>query len=64
MFLTSLSKNLSEAKEELKARLRVVEEQLKQIKSRRKNDLKANARVAEIFTSHMNVWQAEKKRML
>ncbi|KAK9214652.1 hypothetical protein WN944_006648 [Citrus x changshan-huyou] len=48
--------NLSKAKEGLKARLRVVEEQLKQIKSRRKNDLKANTRVAEIFTSHMNVW--------
>lgn len=64
LFLASLPKNSSQAKEELKARLRAAEEQLKQMKSRRKEDSKANARVVEIFASHRNAWQAEEKRLL
>lgn len=64
LFLASLPKNASQAKEELKARLRAAEEQLKQMKSRRKEDSKANARVVEIFASHRNAWQAEEKRLL
>ncbi|KAL9454155.1 hypothetical protein AB3S75_009704 [Citrus x aurantiifolia] len=64
LFLASLSKNSSEVKEELKVRLRVAEEQLKQMKSRRKEDSKANARVVEIFVSHSNTWQAEEKQLL
>lgn len=34
------------------------------MKSRRKEDSKANARVVEIFASHRNAWQAEEKRLL
>jgi hypothetical protein len=40
------------------------EEQLRQIKSRRQEDYKANARVAEIFASHRNSWRDEEKRLL
>ncbi|XVF00022.1 hypothetical protein REPUB_Repub03eG0250400 [Reevesia pubescens] len=47
-----------------KARLLTAEEQLRQMKSRRKEDSKANARVVEIFASHRNAWQAEEKQLL
>lgn len=49
---------------ELRARLLTAEEQLRQMKSRRKEDSKANARVVEIFASHRNAWQAEEKELL
>ncbi|KAL2348802.1 hypothetical protein Fmac_002802 [Flemingia macrophylla] len=39
-------------------------EELRQMKSRRHEDSKANARVVEIFASHRNAWQAEEKRLL
>ncbi|XP_020704820.1 protein SGM1 isoform X2 [Dendrobium catenatum] len=39
------------------------EEQLRQMRSRRKEDSKANARVAEIFASHRHAWQQEEKRL-
>ncbi|KAJ0010176.1 hypothetical protein Pint_34335 [Pistacia integerrima] len=39
------------------------EEQLRQ-KSWRKEDLKANVRVVEIFATHRNTWQAEERRLL
>ncbi|KAI0520662.1 hypothetical protein KFK09_008140 [Dendrobium nobile] len=40
------------------------EEQLRQMRSRRMEDSKANARVAEIFASHRHAWQQEEKRLL
>ncbi|GAU15825.1 hypothetical protein TSUD_236410 [Trifolium subterraneum] len=40
------------------------EEELRQIKSRRQEDYKANARVAEIFASHRNSWRDDEKRLL
>lgn len=49
---------------ELSGRLWQAEEQVKQMRSRRKEDSKANARVVEIFASHRNAWQAEEKRLL
>ncbi|KAG6684604.1 hypothetical protein I3842_12G070700 [Carya illinoinensis] len=49
---------------ELSLRLLQAEEQLRQMKSRRKEDSKANARVVEIFASHRNAWQAEERRLL
>lgn len=60
----SLLPTLESQVEQLKARLVTAEEQLKQMKSRRKEDSKANARVVEIFASHRNAWQAEEKRLL
>ncbi|KAF5739575.1 coiled-coil domain-containing protein [Tripterygium wilfordii] len=48
----------------LSLRLFQAEEQLKQMKSRRKEDSKANARVVEIFASHRNAWQSEERRLL
>ncbi|XP_051151708.1 uncharacterized protein LOC127265767 [Andrographis paniculata] len=39
-------------------------EQLQQLRWRRKEDSKANARVAEIFASHRHSWQQEEKRLL
>jgi hypothetical protein len=38
-----------------------VEEELRQLKSRRQEDYKANARVAEIFASHRNSWRDEEE---
>jgi hypothetical protein len=49
---------------DLSWRLLQAEEQLRQMKSRRKEDSKANARVVDIFASHRNAWQAEERRML
>ncbi|KAM5573726.1 hypothetical protein ABKV19_013326 [Rosa sericea] len=49
---------------ELSKRLWQAEEQVRQMRSRRKEDSKANARVVEIFASHRNSWQAEEKRLL
>ena len=49
---------------ELSGRLAQAEEQLGQMRSRRKEDSKANARVVEIFASHRNAWQAEEKWLL
>ncbi|KAL6183774.1 hypothetical protein ACLB2K_045185 [Fragaria x ananassa] len=49
---------------ELSKRLWQAEEQVRQMRSRRKEDSKANARVVEIFASHRNAWQAEEKRLL
>ncbi|KAK4261543.1 hypothetical protein QN277_004528 [Acacia crassicarpa] len=71
LFLAFLPKNLlpifhtlgSQLKE-LSAKLFQAEEQLKQMKSRRQEDSKANARVVEIFAGHRNSWQAEEKRLL
>ncbi|XP_039012641.1 uncharacterized protein LOC120141950 isoform X2 [Hibiscus syriacus] len=49
---------------DIMSRLLTAEEQLRQMKSRRKEDSKANARVVEIFASHRNAWQAEEKQLL
>ncbi|CAL1373768.1 unnamed protein product [Linum trigynum] len=49
---------------DLSLRLFQAEEQLKQMKSRRQEDSKANARVVEIFAGNRNAWQAEEKRLL
>lgn len=40
------------------------EDQLRQMRSRRKEDSKANARVVEIFASHRNAWQEEERRLM
>ncbi|XP_027361503.1 golgin subfamily A member 6-like protein 2 [Abrus precatorius] len=48
----------------LSLKLSEAEEELRQMKSRRQEDSKANARVVEIFASHRNTWQAEEKRLL
>ncbi|PKA52166.1 hypothetical protein AXF42_Ash014103 [Apostasia shenzhenica] len=40
------------------------EDQLRQMRFRRKEDSKANARVVEIFASHRHAWQEEEKRLL
>ncbi|XP_048230600.1 uncharacterized protein LOC125370134 isoform X2 [Ricinus communis] len=61
--ISLLQKQQTQIKE-LSLRLFQAEEQLKQMKSRRKEDSKANARVVEIFASHRNAWQAEEKRLL
>ncbi|KAI9075254.1 hypothetical protein K1719_042795 [Acacia pycnantha] len=71
LFLAFLPKNLlaifhrlgSQLKE-LSAKFFQAEEQLKQMKSRRQEDSKANARVVEIFAGHRNSWRAEEKRLL
>ncbi|KAK9277722.1 hypothetical protein L1049_007269 [Liquidambar formosana] len=58
------SSNLQSRNRDLSRRLLQAEEQLKHMKSRRKEDSKANARVVEIFASHRNAWQLEEKRLL
>ncbi|XP_057963714.1 uncharacterized protein LOC131154908 isoform X2 [Malania oleifera] len=60
----SLIPTLQSRNRELSMRLLQAEEQLRQMKSRRKEDSKANARVVEIFASHRNAWQQEEKRLL
>ncbi|XP_021292968.1 uncharacterized protein LOC110423137 isoform X2 [Herrania umbratica] len=63
-YALSLLPKLQTQMRELTARLLTAEELLRQMKSRRKEDSKANARVVEIFASHRNAWQAEEKQLL
>ncbi|KAM7250112.1 hypothetical protein ACFE04_021995 [Oxalis oulophora] len=49
---------------ELQSKLATAEDQLRQMKSRRKEDSKANARVVDIFASHRNAWQVDERRLL
>lgn len=60
----SLLPQLQTQVSELTAKLLTAEEQLRQMKSRRKEDSKANAKVVEIFASHRNAWQLEEKHLL
>ncbi|KAI9178462.1 hypothetical protein LWI28_026767 [Acer negundo] len=60
----SLIPSLESQVRELSSRLIAAEEQLRQMKSRRKEDSKANARVVEIFASHRNAWQSEERHLL
>uniref|UniRef100_A0A1J3FV42 Uncharacterized protein n=2 Tax=Noccaea caerulescens TaxID=107243 RepID=A0A1J3FV42_NOCCA len=59
----SLVPRLTSEVKELKRRLAAAEEQVRQMKSRRVEDSKANARVVDIFASHRNAWQEEEKRL-
>lgn len=49
---------------DLSRRLAQAEEQVKQMKSRRREDSRANARVVEIFAGHRNAWRREERRLL
>ncbi|XP_023637811.1 uncharacterized protein LOC17885948 isoform X2 [Capsella rubella] len=60
----SLVPRLTSEIKELKRRLAAAEEQVRQMKSRRVEDSKANARVVDIFASHRNAWQEEEKRLM
>ncbi|EXC35160.1 hypothetical protein L484_022711 [Morus notabilis] len=67
VFLALAPTNLAQLQRqasELSGRLGYAEEQVRQMRSRRKEDSKANARVVEIFASHRNAWQAEEKWLL
>lgn len=59
-----LVQNLQSQLRDLSVKLFHTEEQVRQMRSRRQEDSKANARVVEIFASHRNAWQAEEKRLL
>ncbi|KAJ0248312.1 hypothetical protein HA466_0154270 [Hirschfeldia incana] len=59
----SLVPRLRTEADELRQRLAAAEEQVRQMKCRRVEDSKANARVVEIFASHRNAWQEEEKRL-
>ncbi|KAK4787193.1 hypothetical protein SAY86_011026 [Trapa natans] len=66
LFLALLPKNvlaLHSESRELALRLLHAEDQLRQMRSRRKEDSKANARVVEIFASHRQAWQVEERRL-
>ncbi|XP_057521187.1 uncharacterized protein LOC130801362 [Amaranthus tricolor] len=71
VFLSLLPKNalsllptLQSRNHYLLHRLRTSEEELSQLRSRRQEDSKANARVVEIFATHRNAWQQEERRLL
>ncbi|XP_009150053.1 uncharacterized protein LOC103873397 isoform X2 [Brassica rapa] len=59
----SLVPRLTREVSELKQGLEAAEEQVRQMKCRRVEDSKANARVVEIFTSRRNAWQEEERRL-
>ncbi|KAA8538727.1 hypothetical protein F0562_028378 [Nyssa sinensis] len=48
----------------LSIKLIQAEDQLRQLRSRRKEDSKANARVVEIFASHRHAWLQEERQLL
>lgn len=56
--------NLHSQVSNLSMKLIDAEEELREMKSRRQEDSKANARVVDIFASHRNAWHAEEKRLL
>lgn len=59
-----LVQNVQSQLRDLSVKLYHTEEQVRQMRSRRQEDSKANARVVEIFATHRNAWQAEEKRLL
>ncbi|KAK7250728.1 hypothetical protein RIF29_33350 [Crotalaria pallida] len=59
-----LVQNLQSQVRDLTVKLYHTEEQVRQMRSRRQEDSKANARVVEIFATHRNAWQAEEKRLM
>nr|CAD1845107.1 unnamed protein product [Ananas comosus var. bracteatus] len=70
LFLGFLPKNSLSYVASLQSRNRILalklfqaEEQLRQLRSRRKEDAKANARVVEIFAGHRNGWREEERRL-
>ncbi|KAE9596876.1 hypothetical protein Lalb_Chr16g0380681 [Lupinus albus] len=64
IFLALLPKNLHSHVRDLSLKLCNAEDELREMKYRRQEDSKANARVVEIFASHRNAWQTEEKRLL
>ncbi|KAI3418507.1 uncharacterized protein J3R85_013706 [Psidium guajava] len=60
----TLLPNLRTQVKDLSLTLLQAEDQLRQMRSRRKEDSKANARVVEIFASHRNAWQEEERRLM
>ncbi|KAF6138734.1 hypothetical protein GIB67_040866, partial [Kingdonia uniflora] len=60
----TLLQSLQSRNKSLGFQLHKAEEELHQMKSRRKEDSKANARVVEIFASHRNGWQQEERKLL
>ncbi|XP_072988544.1 uncharacterized protein [Typha latifolia] len=71
LFLANLPKNSVSYISSLQSRNRILalklfqaEEQLRQLRSRRKEEAKANARVVEIFAGHRNGWREEERRLL
>ncbi|GMH26795.1 hypothetical protein Nepgr_028638 [Nepenthes gracilis] len=62
--VVSLLPTLQSRNRYLLLRLHQAEEQLSQLKSRRQEDSKANARVVEIFASYRNTWLQEERRLL
>ncbi|KMT11483.1 hypothetical protein BVRB_5g108070 [Beta vulgaris subsp. vulgaris] len=60
----SLLPTLQSRNQYLLHRLRKAEDELSQLRSRRQEDSKANARVVEIFATHRNAWQQEERRLL
>ncbi|RWW25241.1 hypothetical protein GW17_00010424 [Ensete ventricosum] len=71
LFLGLLPKSSASYVSSLQSRNRILamklfeaEDQLRQLRSRRKEDAKANARVTEIYAGHRNRWQQEEKRLL
>lgn len=71
LFLGLLPKSSAAYVSSLQSRNRILamklfeaEDQLRQLRSRRKEDAKANARVTEIYAGHRTRWQQEEKRLL
>ncbi|WOL09510.1 hypothetical protein Cni_G18263 [Canna indica] len=71
LFLGLLPKSSASYVSSLQSRNRILatklfaaEDQLRQLRSRGKEDAKANARVAEIFAGHRTRWQQEEKRLV
>ncbi|XP_074283202.1 uncharacterized protein LOC141607749 [Silene latifolia] len=60
----SLFPTLHSQNRQLLLRLGKAEEELSELRSRRQEDSKANARVVEIFATHRNSWQQEERRLL
>ncbi|PSR91365.1 Vacuolar protein sorting-associated protein [Actinidia chinensis var. chinensis] len=61
---TSSISVLKSRNRDLCLRLIEAEEELSQLRSRRKEDAKANARVVEIFAGHRHAWRREEERLL
>lgn len=61
---TSLIPALRSRNEALRLNLLEADEDLAELRYRRKEDSKANARVVEIFAGHRHAWQQEEKRLL
>ena len=64
VFLALLPSNAVHLVPRVRSQLREAEEEVREIRRRRQEDSRANARAVEIFATHRNAWRKQENRLL